>query len=102
MQRQHAQALEIARKDNFPPSNKDFETEDSEDTVVLHPRNDREKLQSVDGVQYVVRVDNDGNFESAKLTDAIPAKFRLHFQTSGRYSGYFRPIPQWQPGTGGL
>jgi hypothetical protein len=80
LQRQHAQALEIARKDNFPPSNKDFETGDDADTAVLHPRNDREKLQSVDGVQYVVRVDNDGNFESAKLSEAFRRNFAPIFK----------------------
>ncbi len=80
LQRQHAQALEIARKDNFPPSNKDFETGDNEDTAVLHPRNDREKLQSVEGVQYVVRIDNDGNFESAKLSEAFRRNFSPIFK----------------------
>lgn len=80
LQRQHAQALEIARKDNFPPSNKDFDMGDDEDTIVLHPRNNREKLQCVDGVQYVVRIDNDGSFESAKLSEAFRRNFAPIFK----------------------
>jgi hypothetical protein len=93
LQRQHAQALEIARKDNFPPSNKDFDLGENEDTLVLHPRNDREKLQCVDGVQYVVSVDNDGNFESPKLSDAFRRNFTPIFKHLHEILDIFAQFP---------
>lgn len=93
LRRQHAQALEIAQKDNFPPSNKGFEGSKTGQIPITNPKTYREKIEMVDGVEYIVRLDNNGNFESSNLSRAFKRNFAPIFNSLNEILDIFMQFP---------
>ncbi len=81
--RQHVQALEVVNGDDFPhsPTPADGSSGTAQITTVKRIQEDKltlaDRLRDIDGVIYVIRLDNDGEFVSSTLSEKFKSQFSV-------------------------
>ena len=99
LMRQHAQAIDVVKGDNFPPAEAPVVNPTSqiqEATVEKidsgeQPLSDR--FRNVDGVTYVIELDNEGNFSSSTLSEKFNKQFSIISKNLNEILDVFSSMP---------
>jgi hypothetical protein len=83
LRRQHVQALDVVKSDNFPPSAapvvnpSSLSQETTVERIDKYEQSMSDRIRDVDGVVYVIELDNEGNFASSTLSDKFIKQFSV-------------------------
>jgi hypothetical protein len=99
LRRQHVQAMDVVNSDSFPPIESRIMNPSAstrETTVEKIDQNElslADRIRDVEGVTYVIELDNDGNFTSTTLSEKFKKQFDMIFRNLHEILDIFTAVP---------